>query len=158
MHACCPHHVFCDLVYTTRFLIRDAFFLFEQAAEYVSSIMRAVAEDNSRAATVFISGAEGAVTVTINGFYAPMQEKGLDGRVMYRKCGSDDTYIIHRAGQWAITDSTFDHLGDIGVYSECSLEASGARQWRMHDFIRGIVEQTLTIETGSDVERKVRWA
>ncbi len=136
------------------------FFLFDQAAEYFVSIMQAVAEDNSRAATVLISGATGAVTAAINGFYAPTQEKGLSGHVVYSKCGSDDTFISHRDGRWVITDvrSKFSDECCACVYSKFSLEACGVRQWRVLDFFGGFVKQTLSIETGSDVERKVRWA
>ena len=46
---------------------------------------RAIADDNSKATDVFISGATGPNAARINGHYVPTQETGLDGRILYLK-------------------------------------------------------------------------
>jgi hypothetical protein len=128
-----------------------------QAAEYATSIGRAVAEDNARAAPVLISGAAGWQSEGINGFFAPTQERGLDGRVVYSKCGCNDTVIIHRNGRWAIkaiSSKFWDHSA-ANVLGGCCLEECGSRPWTVYTHKEGRVPQTLNIETGPEVERKV---
>ena len=68
---------------------------FGQGAEYAAAVARAVAEENARAAPVFISGATGPKAEFINGYFLPTEEKGLDGRVLYSKRGDDSMCIEH---------------------------------------------------------------
>ncbi len=138
-----------------------------QAAAYTAITSRAVAEDNARAAPVLISGATGWYSECINGFFAPTQEKGPDGRVIYMKCGDNSMCIEHRGGCWQIKGVSY-RFRDIfcaKVPCGCSLQACGSRKWsaldygqifvQQNDHKQVFVQQTLNIETGPDVERKV---
>ena len=98
---------------------------------------------------MLISGATGWYSEFINGFFAPTQERGLDGRVVYSKCGCDDTVIVHHKGVWKI-DSSHTH-----VVGGCCLEECGSRPWAVLTHQKGWVPQTLNIESGPEVERKV---
>ncbi len=68
----------------------------------------AVAADNSRAQTIFISGATGKFSAFINGIFNPTGEKSLDGRVLYKNRlgdgslggGGEDVWIVHASGRW----------------------------------------------------------
>lgn len=133
---------------------------FMQAAEYVAAISRAVAEDNAQATTVLISGASGWWSEAINGFFAPTQEKGLDGRVVYSKCGSGDMCIVHRGGRWEVinAESKFRDGSVAVVTGGCSLKACGSCQFKVNNHSDGKDKQTLTIEAGSEVEQKARLA
>jgi hypothetical protein len=129
-----------------------------QAAEYATAIALAVAEDNARAASVLISGATGWYSGCINGFFSPTQERGLDGRVVYRKCGCDDTVIVHRNGCWAITGryDKLQHNSAARVLGGCCLEECGSRPWETHTENKiGTTPHMLNIESGPEVERKV---
>ncbi len=55
----------------------------------------------ARAATVLISGT-GRWAEGINGYFAAAQEKGLDGRVVYDKCGDANMCIKQIGGIWLI--------------------------------------------------------
>ena len=61
-----------------------------------------MADDNARAVPVFISGATGRNAANINGFFEPTEEKGLDGRVLYRKRGEAFMWMEHFEGQWHV--------------------------------------------------------
>jgi hypothetical protein len=106
---------------------------------------------------VLISGATGWHSEGINGFFAPTQERGLDGRVVYSKCGCDDTVIVHRNGRWAIKaiDNKSSNHSAANVLGGCCLEECGSRPWTVYTHKEGMVPQTLNIETGPEVERKV---
>jgi hypothetical protein len=112
--------------------------IFVQAAEYTSVASRSVAEDNARAALVLLSGATGSNSSKINGFFAPTQEKGLDGRVVYSECGGTDIIIEHGAGLWLVK-----LLSDKGRNTCCAyvaggrgLEDCGAGAWAVDDGLR----------------------
>jgi hypothetical protein len=131
-----------------------------QAAAYAAITSRAVAEDNARAVPVFISGATGWSSECINGFFAPSRENGPDGRVIYMKCGDNSMCIEHRGGSWQIKGVSYRIRDSFSakVPCGCSLQACGSRKWSVldHKLTKLVfVEQTLTIETGPDVARKV---
>jgi hypothetical protein len=73
-----------------------------------------VADENSRAVTVLISGATGKYRDNINGIFEPSSERGADGRVIYAKNDDPQTILEHFEGVWDIkprqsrnTDSTY---------------------------------------------------
>jgi hypothetical protein len=125
-----------------------------QAATYNVVTSRAVAEDNARAAPVFISGAMGWFSECINGFFAPSRENGPDGRVTYMKCGDNSICIEHRGGCWQIKGVSY-RFQDEFISCGCSLQACGSRKWYVFNHKLVFVQQTIKIETGPDVERKV---
>ena len=69
--------------------------LVAQGAEYAAAEATAVAHDNARAVPVFISGATDVNAATINGFFEPTQEKGLDGRLILTKRGDAGMVMEH---------------------------------------------------------------
>ena len=132
-------------------------YLFAQAADLVSVTERSVSRDNARAAPVLIRGATGWFSECINGFYEPTQERGLDGRVMYSKCGEAGICIAHNAGCWSVKNVS----GKFGKWSGCALISGGcsldcvSRVWSVPDKCVW-TNQTLGIETGFEVQQKVR--
>jgi hypothetical protein len=129
-----------------------------QAAEYTAAVAQAIAEDNARAAPVLVSGATGWNFAAINGFFAPTLEKGLDGRVVYSKCGDASVCIEHCVGMWTIK-STQDKLksdcSEATVEGGCSIEACASRTWSLGNANGSRTVQSLKIETGPEVERQV---
>ena len=133
-------------------------FAFAQGAEYAAAVARAVADDNARAATVLVSGATGDWAWTINGVFAPTQEKGLDGRVVYGKCGDGSTCIEHYAGYWQVKpvsskgkDGSFAY-----VTGGCALEACTSRVWGVFNGITWHDQPSVKAVKGANAEREVR--
>ena len=129
-----------------------------QAAEYTAAIARAVAEDNAKAAPVLISGATGWYSAAINGFFAPTLQKGLDGRVVYSKCGDAGVCIEHCVGQWRVKSSNAKLKSDSFlalVEGGCSLEACTSRTWTVDVLQKKVQCLMLKVETGPEVERQV---
>ena len=108
-------------------------FVFAQGAEHAAAEARAVAHDNARAAPVVISGATGAKAAAINGVLEPTQEKGLDGRVLYRKRGDPSMIMEHRGGQWEVkaVSSKGTAAGYAYVAGGCAAEACTSRMWKV---------------------------
>ncbi len=106
-------------------------FVFAQGAEHAAAEERAVAEDNARAAPVFISGATGDEAALINGFYEPTEEKGLDGRVLYAKRSDASVCIEHYGGKWRVKDVSCKRMDAFWAYvaGGCGLEACTSRVW-----------------------------
>jgi hypothetical protein len=87
---------------------------------------------------VFISGATGGNAASINGFFEPTQEKGLDGRSLYAKRGDASVCIEHYAGRWQVK-----HVSTKGTFvlekcytvvaGGCGLEACTSRVWKARD-------------------------
>ena len=80
-----------------------------------------------------LSGVQGVNSV-INGLYLPTQEKGQDGRVLYRKsdeCGDEALYIEHDDDNWWV----IDRLGASRAYIEggCALEDCHSLIWKVSD-------------------------
>ncbi len=114
-----------------------------QAAEHYAAIARAVADDNGRASAVFFSGTNSSV---INGLYEPTEEKGSDGRVVYKKRGNDNVIIEHYQGRiWQIKRAS--NKGKGGYYAQvaggCALEACVDRVWD---------EKDMKMSTGAEAE------
>ena len=105
--------------------------LFAQAAAEAT----AISNDNARAAPVAISGATGEYAARINGVLEPTQEKGLDGRVLYRKRGDPSMIMEHLGGKWEV--KPVSHKGTAVCYAYvaggCAAEACTSRMWKMGD-------------------------
>ena len=132
-------------------------FAFAQGAEHAAAVARAVADDNARAAGLVISGAIGSRAEGINGYFAATQEKGLDGRVVYGKCGDASVCIEHRAGAWQVKDVSDKGSAVCHAYvtGGCALEACTSRVWRVYDGKAHVDQASVKIATGPDVEREV---
>ena len=128
-----------------------------QGAEYAAAVARAIADDNARATGVVISGATGRWAESINGYFAASEEKSLDGRVVYGKCGDASMCIEHYGGKWQIT--TVSNKGTDGAFANvtggCALEACTSLVWRVHDGNSKIDQPSVKILTGPDAEREV---
>jgi hypothetical protein len=129
-------------------------FAFAQGAEHVAAVTRAVADDNARAATVLVSGATGGWAWAINGLFTPTQEKGLDGRVVYGKCGDGSICIEHYAVKWQV--KRVSHKGTDGsiayVTGGCALEACTSRVWSVGIGKTLEVQPSVKAVTGADAE------
>ena len=117
---------------------------FGQGAEYAAAVARAVAEENTRAAPVFISGATGPKAEFINGYFLPTEEKGLDGRLVYRKQLDQSRCVMrfrfsvvlkHQAGKWQI-----QYISDEGgklcvawIQGGCSMEFCTSCLWKVYN-------------------------
>ena len=132
-------------------------FSFVQGAEHAAAVARAVADDNARAGTVLVSGATGDMAEAINGLFAPTQEKGLDGRVVYGKCGDGSMCIEHYAGQWQVNrvSNKGYFTGFAGVTGGCALEACTSRVWRVGNGKTLEDQPSVKAATGADAEREV---
>ena len=110
-------------------------FVFAQGAEHAAAEARAVAHDNARAEPVFISGATGDLAALINGVLEPTEEKGLDGRVLYRKRGDSSVCMEHFGVEWRVKGVL--NKGKKGcsawVAGGCAAESCCSRQWTVQD-------------------------
>ncbi len=108
-------------------------FVFAQGAEHAAAEARAVARDNARAEPVFISGATGDGAALLNGVLEPTEEKGLDGRVLYRKCGDGSMCMEHFGGMWQVKSVSSKGTGDCWAFvaGGCAAEACTSRPWRV---------------------------
>jgi hypothetical protein len=115
---------------------------------------------------VFISGATGPYAAAINGFFAPTLETGLDGRVVYSKCGDASVCIEHCVGWWTIkcvNDKFKSDCFQAMVVGGCSLEACTSRTWwSLQDVnsqnswnCHSLKVENLKVETGPEVMRQV---
>ena len=128
-----------------------------QGAEYAAAVARAIADDNARATGLVISGATGRWAERINGYFAATQEKSLDGRVVYGKCGDASMCIKHYGGKWQVT--TVSNKGTHGAFANvtggCALEACTSRVWKVSDGKAWGDQASVKIATGADAEREV---
>ncbi len=131
--------------------------LVAQGAEYAAAEATAVAHDNARAVPVFISGATGVSAASINGFYEPTQEKGLDGRLILTKRGDASLLMEHFGGDWHV--KAVSHKGMASCYAYvaggCALAACTSRQWKVHNGETFSDAPGVKMETGAEAERKV---
>ena len=90
-----------------------------------------MADDNARAVPVFISGATGRNAANINGFFEPTEEKGLDGRVLYRKRGDALMWMEHFEGRWHVKQESNKGTNRCYAYVEggCAPDACTSREW-----------------------------
>jgi Leucine-rich repeat (LRR) protein len=125
---------------------------FAQADEYTAAAARAVAEDNARAAPVLISGARGSRAQDINGFFVPTQEKGLDGRVMYAKCGDPGRCIEHGAGVWQVKRTSDKGTDKCVAYvaGGRGLEACSSHTWRVLNYRIMEDQRDVKVATAAD--------
>ena len=110
-------------------------FVFAQGAEHAAAEARAVAHDNARAEPLFISGATGVYAAYINGVLEPTEEKGLDGRVLYRKRGDGSMCMEHRGGMWQVKPVSYKGKDICWAYvaGGCAAEACTSRPWTVYD-------------------------
>ena len=95
----------------------------------------AISNDNARAAPVAISGATGPNAAAINGVYEPTQEKGLDGRKLYRKRGDSFVCMEHSHSKWQVKH-VFNKGKDVSyayVSGGCAAEDCTSRPWKVTD-------------------------
>ena len=133
-------------------------FVFAQGAEHAAAEARAVAHDNARAEPVFISGATGVNAARINGVLEPTEEKGVDGRVLYRKRGDGSMCMEHFGGKWQV--KAVSSKGTAGCYAYvqggCALAACTSRQWTVSfDGETFSDAPGVKMVTGAEAERKV---
>ncbi len=132
---------------------------FAQGREYAAGVARGIAEDNERAGPVFVSGATGALCSVVNGYYEPTEEKGVDGRVMYRKVGDGGVWIEHVEGHWGIKYASVKGETDNEAFIVgcCALETCASRVWKVLDHSADIFfeQPSVKIVTGAEAEQQV---
>ena len=79
-----------------------------------------------------ISGATGPNAAAINGVYEPTQEKGLDGRVLYRKRGDSSVCMEHFGGRWQVKPVLMKGGANCYAYvaGGCAAGACTSRMWK----------------------------
>ena len=82
---------------------------------------------------MLLSGVEG-INSHINGCYLATQDRGQDGRTLYRKMGDDPWCIEHFAGEWQVKAESDRGSGACvaSVDGDCALEDCGLRKWRVY--------------------------
>ena len=135
-------------------------FAFAQAAEHAAAVARAIDGENARAGPVFISGATGDRAEAINGFFAPTQEKGLDGRFVLSKRGDTSVCLEHFGGRWQVksVSSKGKGAGMAFIAGGCALEDCTSRVWKVDDGIpeHPLLDQpSVKMVTGREAELQV---
>jgi hypothetical protein len=120
----------------------------------------ATLKDNSKATDIFISGVKG-LHDEVNGLYTPTQERGQDGRIVYRKCNRTDLWIEklcieHFEGDWQVTYEEDMGSGDCLAYArgEGALEDCCLREWNVFDGDKFTIQPTVKIATGQKARFK----
>ena len=128
-----------------------------QAAAHAAAEAASVANGNSKATAIFISGATGPAAAIINGPYSPTQERGLDGRILYCKSGNASICIEHHGGAWQVKPVSFKGKDECcaSVPGACALEACTSRVWRVGDGKALHNQPSVTMVTGADAEQAV---
>jgi hypothetical protein len=132
---------------------------------HASTIVQAVPvlEDGLPAASVRISGAIGHFADSINGFFAPTQEKSPDGRIVYSKRGDTSICIEHFNGQWQLKRLLHRRLNACYAYAPggCPLETC-TFNWKEldsnelnSDYDRRYFASFIRIVTGGNAEQEV---
>ena len=121
-------------------------------AKAVAEAAAAIRKENSKAADIFISGVKGRHSV-VNGLYSPTQEKGQDGRVLYRKSGEsgDEALCIeHGDDTWRVIDM----LGASRAHVEggCALEDCRSRIWKVCDGEGFLDQPSVQMVTGEEAK------
>ena len=113
-----------------------------EAKAYAEAKAAAILKDNSKACTMLLSGVEG-INSHINGRYLATQERGQDGRTLYRKTDDDQWCIEHFAGEWQVKAEF--HRGSglfaASVEGDCALEDCGLRKWRVYNSKNRLMNQ-----------------
>ena len=119
-------------------------------AKAVAEAAAAIRKENSKAADIFISGVKGRHSV-VNGLYSPTQEKGQDGRVLYRKSGEsgDEALCIeHDDDNWWVVDKLNVYCAQ--VEGGCALEGCRSRTWKVVDGDDFVNEPSVRMATGEE--------
>ncbi len=106
---------------------------------------------------MFISGATGNNAGAINGFFAPAQEKGSDGRFVLSKRGDTNMCIEHRGGQLQLKLVSSKGKDGCTAYVEgdCALQDCASRVWKVWEDQTFVDQASVKMATGSDAEQKV---
>ena len=106
---------------------------------------------------VFISGATGPNAAAINGFFAPTQEEGSDGRFVLSKRGDASVCIEHCAGRWQLKLVSDKGTGRCYTYvaGDCALQDCASRVWKVYDGKTHVDQASVKMATGSEAERQV---
>jgi len=106
---------------------------------------------------VFISGATGPWAALINGYFAPTQEKGLDGRFVLSKRGDASVCIEHFRGQWQLKPVSNKGTGGCWAYvaGDCALQDCTSRVWKVGNGQTYVDQASVKMATGSEAEQKV---
>ena len=109
---------------------------------------------------MFIRGATGDNAASINGFFEPTQEKGLDGRVLYARRSNASVCIEHYGGNWQVKPLTNKFMGNCLAYvaGGCGLEACTSRVWKVDDGTPGphVDAPSVKLVAGAEAQRQVR--
>ena len=121
-------------------------------AKAAADAAAAIRKDNSKAGDIFISGFEGR-NHEIDGLYSPTQEKGQDGRVLYRKsdeCGDEALCIEHFEGRWRVKNQSDRGSGMCCAYVDggCALEDCRLRTWKVSDGRYFVDQPSVQMVTG----------
>ncbi len=114
---------------------------------------RAIIEhSNLHATEVFIIGVEG-VNSMVNGPYAPTEDKGTDGYLIYRKVGESGPQALcieHFERQWQVRFESDKGSGRYCAYVEgrCALEDCHSRKWKVFDGKLYVDQISVNILTG----------
>ena len=111
-------------------------------AKTVAETAASILKDKSKACTMILSGVNGVNSV-INGLYLPTEEKGQDGRTIYRKSGESGDQALcieHFEGRWCVKNQSDRGIGMCCAYVEggCALEDCRSRIWKVvegRDFV-----------------------
>jgi hypothetical protein len=121
-------------------------------AKAVAEAAAAIRQENSKAADIFISGVKGRHSV-VNGLYSPTQEKGQDGRVLYRKSdesGDQALCIEHFEGRWRVKNQS--DRGSVACFAHvegcCALERCRSRIWKVSDGKDFVDQPSVQMVTG----------
>jgi len=106
---------------------------------------------------VFISGATGPHAAAINGYFAPTQEKGSDGRFVLIKRGDASMCIEHFRGQWQLKHVSHKGTAVCTAYvaGDCALQDCASRVWKVWDDQTHVDQASVKMATGSEAEQKV---
>ena len=107
---------------------------------------------------MFISGATGPHAAAINGYFAPTQEKGLDGRFVLSKRGDTNMCIEHSGGKWQLKHVSSKGMGACWAYvaGDCALQDCTSRVWKVTvDGQTHVDQASVKMATGSEAEQKV---
>ena len=83
---------------------------------------------------MFISGAAGIHSASINSFFDPTQEKGADGRVLYAKRGDANVCIEHFTNNtWQVksVSNKGENICFAYVQGNCALQACTSLVWKV---------------------------
>jgi len=117
---------------------------FSQIADRAAAVKQALQNDNKNAKLICLqgvcvrqdgagSGIIGANGGLFNGWYEPVNEFSVSGRVIYVKRGGDAMCIEHHLGKWQLKnlDSKGTGAAFAYVYGACALEACVGKTWHV---------------------------